>query len=408
MSLTHSPWRVLVAGLGLALAGAVVVPGTAQADVARAGGLARDTCVPALPIPGVPPICVPIDIPGGPTDPLDPCVLLPTLPTCTPTDPTDPGTPGNPGLPSAINATTPTTINGDAKVGKILNATEPTWDQSDVITTYQWQRAGVNISGATAQTYPLVPDDLAKQITVVATGSLLPLPFPVPLLTGTSTSDSVTPVKGDAIKPITDPKATGSSAVGGQITADSGEWGMPTPTFDYQWYRTGARGKAAKIDGETTTSYSPVAGDAGRRVVLLVTAERPGYEKGLAITNILAVPKYASSIQLGLSKKKVAKKQTVVAGFLLRASDGAPAGRVLVYDGARKILTTTVSPSANGSGTVKLPRLKPGVHRIKAIYRGDTAHIKSRSSVVKLTVRRRGPEPESTLSGVRLRPADLT
>ena len=58
-----------------------------------------------------------------------------------------PGISGN-----APVAVTGVTVSGTGKVGTSLTATPPVWDNDAVTTTYQWQRDGVNISGATATT----------------------------------------------------------------------------------------------------------------------------------------------------------------------------------------------------------------------------------------------------------------
>ena len=62
-------------------------------------------------------------------------------------------------------------ISGTTQVGQVLTASAPTVDNADATITYQWQRNGVNISGATGQTYRLTTADLGDALDVVATAT---------------------------------------------------------------------------------------------------------------------------------------------------------------------------------------------------------------------------------------------
>ena len=63
-------------------------------------------------------------------------------------------------------------ISGSPVVGSTLTANNGTWAGSLPITyTYQWLKGGVNISGATAQTYVPVTGDIGGTITVTVTGT---------------------------------------------------------------------------------------------------------------------------------------------------------------------------------------------------------------------------------------------
>ncbi|WP_210255032.1 DUF4347 domain-containing protein, partial [Methylocapsa sp. S129] len=66
---------------------------------------------------------------------------------------------------------TPPGVSGTAQVGQVLTATTPTTDNSDATITYQWQRDGVNISGATGQTYRATAADVGDTLDVVATAT---------------------------------------------------------------------------------------------------------------------------------------------------------------------------------------------------------------------------------------------
>ena len=72
-------------------------------------------------------------------------------------------------LANLTTAPTPT-ISGTAKSGSVLTATAGTWAPATVVLTYQWERDGSIIDGATASTYKLTAADVGQHITVVVTG----------------------------------------------------------------------------------------------------------------------------------------------------------------------------------------------------------------------------------------------
>jgi hypothetical protein len=63
-----------------------------------------------------------------------------------------------------VNTVAPA-VTGTATVGQTLSTTNGTWTGAPAPTfTYQWQRAGSNIGGATASTYLLVIADVGSTI----------------------------------------------------------------------------------------------------------------------------------------------------------------------------------------------------------------------------------------------------
>lgn len=81
------------------------------------------------------------------------------------------------GLPSVSSLTSGTltaptpTISGTRTVGSALTAVPGTWGPAPVTLSYQWFRAGVAITGATASTYALTTTDRGKTLTVRITGT---------------------------------------------------------------------------------------------------------------------------------------------------------------------------------------------------------------------------------------------
>jgi hypothetical protein len=63
------------------------------------------------------------------------------------------------------NSSVPT-ISGTAQVGQTLTATTGTWTNNPTSFTYQWNRAGAAISGATGSSYVPVAADIGNTLTV--------------------------------------------------------------------------------------------------------------------------------------------------------------------------------------------------------------------------------------------------
>ncbi|NPC43528.1 Ig-like domain repeat protein [Nocardioides sp. zg-1230] len=168
-------------------------------------------------------------------------------------------------------------------LGKTLTVAPPSWSPGgvSVTTTYQWQRDGANISGATSTSYTLVNADFGKSITVKATGKA------PGYIDGISTSLPISPTSGDAIANVTAPTITGSPvAVGNRLTGNRGTWPATygTLSYSYAWLRNGV-----PIPDQTTTTYTPVAADAGSDIVFRVTVSAPGYTDGVAHSNAVRV-----------------------------------------------------------------------------------------------------------------------
>ncbi|WP_134767498.1 Ig-like domain repeat protein [Nocardioides sp. 1609] len=176
---------------------------------------------------------------------------------------------------------TPVTISGSGRVGTELRASAPTFDPVAESTTYQWYRGTTKITGATGEVYTVTSTDLAKQLTVEATG----------LLTGyrsaTSRSGGILAVDGDALVATTVPAVEGDPFVGRTLTAVPGSW-PGTPTVTRQWHRDGVA-----VAGATRTTYVLTAADLGHDLTVVETARRTGYADGTASSTpvpVLAPP----------------------------------------------------------------------------------------------------------------------
>ncbi len=337
MSHVASPVRRSLLGLAaLAVAGATL-----------AGPVPAATAETCLPIPGLP--CLP-DLPGGPT------------------------------------ASTPATIEGPAKVDATVTAVDPTWSDPSTVTTYQWRRDDAPISGATEKTYLVQLDDLGAQLTVAATGTVRSL------FSTTSVSDPVTVLRGDAPVVTRAPALSGDPSVGGTLTATSGTWaGSPTPTFTYQWYLLPSRGPAVAISSASTPTYQPRTADIGGQLAIVVTATRPGHLAGRAASAAVAIARLASATKLTSKARRVSAKKRPVVRVALSSpgSSGVPSGRVSIFEGRKKLATTTVpNRGARGAKNVTLPRLSKGRHRLVARYAGTATYARSSSPRLVLTITR--------------------
>lgn len=274
----------------------------------------------------------------------------------------------------SVQATSAPSVPGPVKVGTATTATAPTWDTDSTTTTYQWLRDGDPISGAATRTYTPTAVDLGHQLSVLATGSADGYTSST-----VESTDPATVQRGDAPRWTVQPRITGTAKRGATLTASPGSWGSgETPTFTYVWKRAGS-----VISGATDQTYRPATADLGRGITVTVTAVRTGYQPATFTTSPLTVARAASTTRARLAKARVKPGSRAVLAVSLRASGVRPRGTVKVYDGSRRVGTFAVT----GSRRVRLPVLKAGTHRLRAVYAGSSTVAGSRSGVVRLTVR---------------------
>jgi hypothetical protein len=157
------------------------------------------------------------------------------------------------------------TISGTAQVGHTLTATTGTWTNSPTSFTYQWNRAGSAISGATASAYVPVAADVGNALAISVTAA--------------NGSGSSTPAASAATSAVIDmiptnssvPTISGTAQVGQTLTATTGTWTHNPTSFTYQWKRAGTA-----IGGATASTYIPVAGDVGNTLTVSVVATNSG------------------------------------------------------------------------------------------------------------------------------------
>lgn len=156
------------------------------------------------------------------------------------------------------------TISGTAKVGKTLSASSRSWSPKVTGKAWQWQRNGVDITGATSYKYKLAADDLGATITVKLTGSKAGYNSVTKTSKATKIVTPGTITRGKV-------KITGTRRVGRALTASTSKWTSGV-TFGYQWYRSGIA-----VQGATAKTYTLLPGDLGKRFKVKVSASKDGY-----------------------------------------------------------------------------------------------------------------------------------
>lgn len=279
---------------------------------------------------------------------------------------------------SGLKAIQPPVISapGGSTVGATLTSTPPVWNQPDVTNTYQWLRDGNVIGGATGATYVLTVADMGKGISLRVTGAKPNFD------NGTTVSNVLGVTAAGALQATTQPSITGTPSVGQSLRAVTGSWSQSSPTFKYQWLRTGA-----PIAGATSATYRLAPEDAGRDVAVIVTATKTGYGDGAATSPSVSVSRMASTIVGTLTADRVKAKKRAKLGITLTVTGlTGPNGTIQVLDKGKKIASFTMAPVHNGKKTLKLPKLKKGKHKLQVVYLGTAGVFGSKSKKLKLYV----------------------
>ncbi len=256
-------------------------------------------------------------------------------------------------------ATTPVGISGSGGVGTALTVVPPVWDMPDVTTTYQWLRDGRTITGATGNVYELTTADYPRirersrhRHPVRAT-----CPGRRP-----ATRSTVTP--GVPLVATSPPVLSGTFRYGQTVATTAGTW-PGTPRFSYQWLRDGRA-----ITGATRSTYRIVGADAGHRLSSRVTGSLTGYAPGARSSATRTVPKQGSVVAATAARVKTGKRGTVAVTVTVVGL--TPTGRITVVEGRRTLVTKTLSSTARGRVSIRLPKLRKGKHTLVVRYLGSS------------------------------------
>ncbi|MET1059760.1 MAG: Ig-like domain repeat protein [Nocardioides sp.] len=174
----------------------------------------------------------------------------------------------------APTATSPASISGTGKVGDTLSSTLPTWSLADVVSTRQWLRNDTPIAGATDATYAVRPTDVGATITLRVTGTR---DGHEP---GSSLSNGVVGVRGDAPEATTPPSLSGSGKVGTSLQASPPTWSTTGVSNSVQWLRDGT-----PISGATGSAYSVGTVDVDHEITARYTGTASGRAPATVISN---------------------------------------------------------------------------------------------------------------------------
>jgi hypothetical protein len=149
-------------------------------------------------------------------------------------------------------------------VGTALTAVAGTWTPAGVAYSYQWNRDGVAIPGATAHVYTTTPSDIGTQVTVAITG------MKIGYSTAVRSSGAITVLASLTVQSA---GIIGTFSSGHTLTATTGNWGPPPVSFSYAWYR----GTTKVSSGRSAASYVLSSADVGKNITVVVTGSKPGY-----------------------------------------------------------------------------------------------------------------------------------
>jgi len=160
----------------------------------------------------------------------------------------------------------PPQISGNLQVGQTLTCSSGNWSGNPPITyTYQWNRDGSPISGATSSTYVVLAADQGHALTCTVTATNAQGAGPA----ATSPAVSVAapaPPPGAPVNTAA-PAVSGTPTPGNKLSCSTGTWSGTPTGFSYQWDRNGTA-----IAGATLSTYTVQIGDEGSSLTCTVTA----------------------------------------------------------------------------------------------------------------------------------------
>ncbi len=215
------------------------------------------------------------------------------------------------GPPVIPSNTAPPTISGTPAVGETLTASPGTWTGTPAPTfafVWQWEDSPGHwspIAGATAGTYTVESSDGGHNIRVEVTGSNK---------LGSNRADSAIvtiQAAGTIPKNTSAPSISGTPQAGQVLKASPGAWsGSPAPTFAYAWQSSSNGNTWKAIAGAKASTYTPVLGDVGSKLRVVVTATNSAGHNDAASAAIgpvvangspknTAVPTISGTVQVG-------------------------------------------------------------------------------------------------------------
>jgi hypothetical protein len=160
------------------------------------------------------------------------------------------------------------TIGGDVAIGGTATADPGSWNisASSLDFAYQWTLDGVEIAGATGETYVIPDSAYGKKLGLTVSASV---DGQQPT---TADAAPVTVAGSDGNAALTNlavPTITGTAHVGSELSVSTGSWNVPVAQLSlaYQWTANGT-----PIPGATSSSFTATAAQLGSALGATVTA----------------------------------------------------------------------------------------------------------------------------------------
>jgi hypothetical protein len=226
-----------------------------------------------------------------------------------------------------VNTTAPVP-SGSTVGGRALSVTAGGWYPAGTSYAYQWQRSSsatfADIAGATSPTYTTVPTDVGHTLRVVVTATNS---YGSATVQSAATATITTGVPVNTAVPV----ISGIAKRGRSLAVNAGTWGPAAASYAYQWQSDDGSG-FADISGATSTGYTPVAGDIGRPLRVVVSATN-AFGTVTAVTAATAAVTTDPPVNIGSPSIAGTPKRT----FTLTASAGTwtPAGATFTYQWQR-------------------------------------------------------------------------
>jgi PKD domain-containing protein len=245
---------------------------------------------------------------------------------------------------AAPTLTVAPSVSGTTVDGETLTANDGSWTGAGVdpvTTSRQWQRCFTicqDIVGGTDPTYELTGDDIGATIQIVVTAT-----DPADAGTDTATSAAVGPVQAAPPVNTTLPTVTGTTRVGQQLTANTGQsdWDGSGPfTFSYQWQRCTSPSVCTAIGAPDSDTYTLTTADFERTIRVVVTASNGHSQSGQATS---AETAQVVSAPFNTVAPQITPTGTIRDGQTLTASTGT-------WDGTDPIDFTFQWRRCNASG----------------------------------------------------------
>jgi hypothetical protein len=229
----------------------------------------------------------------------------------------------SPPVPLAPSNTVAPAISGTPLIGQTLSASTGTWVGYPASTyTYQWNRSGTPVGGATASTYLLTAADDTASMTVTVTATNASG-------SASATSAATATVTGVATAPsnVVAPIIAGTAQATFTLSVSSpGTWnGYPAPTYAYQWKSAGVN-----VGGATSSSYVLQNSDVGNNVTCAVTASNASGSASAtsnALGPVAAAPSYETEAAALFARGTFdAPHKTAINNWFVAVKTGANSG----------------------------------------------------------------------------------